>query len=141
MASANDKGDRRERELVNKLDDNGFAVMRAPASGSATDRELPDVLAGNSEKFYAIEVKSSGGNPIYLTGEEVEALIYFAQNFGAKARIGVRFDREDWYFFHPNDLYTTDSGNYRVKKEKAIREGIDFQELTGHSKQQKLSEE
>jgi Holliday junction resolvase len=25
------KGDRRERELVNQLDDAGFAVMRAPA--------------------------------------------------------------------------------------------------------------
>ena len=37
------KGDRRERELVNALDEAGFAVMRAPASGAATDRELPDV--------------------------------------------------------------------------------------------------
>jgi hypothetical protein len=44
--SANRKGDRRERELVNKLDDAGFAVMRAPASGSATARDLPDGLAG-----------------------------------------------------------------------------------------------
>jgi len=47
----NKKGDRRERELVNRLDDAGFAVMRAPASGGATQRELPDVLAGNGEAF------------------------------------------------------------------------------------------
>ena len=114
---ANRKGDRRERELVNRLDEAGFAVMRAPASGGATKRELPDVLAGNGETFYAIEAKSSGGDPIYLTGEEVEGLVYFARNFGAKARIGVRFDREDWYFHHPDDLYTTDGGNYRVKQE------------------------
>ena len=131
--SANRKGDRRERELVNRLDESGFAVMRAPASGSATDRELPDVLAGDSERFYAIEAKSSSGNPIYLSGEEVEALIYFAQNFGAKARIGVRFDREDWYFFHPGDLYTTDGGNYRVKKETALADGVDFEEFVGRS--------
>ena len=131
--SANRKGDRRERELVNRLDESGFAVMRAPASGSATDRELPDVLAGDGERFYAIEAKSSGGDPIYLSGEEVEALIYFAQNFGAKARIGVRFDREDWYFFHPGDLYTTDGGNYRVKKETALADGVDFQEFVGIS--------
>jgi len=131
--SANRKGDRRERELVNRLDESGFAVMRAPASGSATDRELPDVLAGDGERFYAIEAKSSSGNPIYLSGEEVEALIYFAQNFGAKARIGVRFDREDWYFFHPGDLYTTDGGNYRVKKETALADGVDFEEFVGRS--------
>ena len=125
------KGDRRERELVNALDDAGFAVMRAPASGSATQRELPDVLAGNGEAFYAIEAKASAGNPIYLTGEEVEALIYFSRNFGAKARIGVRFDREEWYFFHPGELHVTDGGNYRVKKEQAIENGEPLAELVG----------
>ncbi|WP_299335062.1 Holliday junction resolvase Hjc [Haloplanus sp.] len=138
--SANRKGDRRERELVNELDAAGFAVMRAPASGSATDRDLPDVLAGNGKTFYAIEAKSSAGDPIYLTGEEVESLIYFARNFGANARIAVRFDREDWYFFHPGDCYTTDGGNYRVKKETALAEGTDFDELVGHSTQASLDE-
>jgi Holliday junction resolvase len=131
--SANRKGDRRERELVNRLDESGFAVMRAPASGSATERELPDVLAGDGDRFYAIEAKSSSGDPIYLSGEEVEALVFFAQNFGAKARIAVRFDREDWYFFHPGDLYTTDGGNYRVKKETALADGVDFEEFVGVS--------
>ena len=138
--SANRKGDRRERELVNQLDAAGFAVMRAPASGSATDRDLPDVLAGDDGRFYAIEAKSSSGDPIYLSGEEVEALVYFAQNFGAKARIAVRFDREDWYFFHPGDLYTTDGGNYRVKKETALAEGTDFDELVGHSERTTLDD-
>jgi len=130
---ANRKGDRRERELVNRLDESGFAVMRAPASGSATERELPDVLAGDGDRFYAIEAKSSSGRPIYLSGEEVEALIYFAQNFGAKSRIAVRFDREDWYFFHPGDLHVTDGGNYRVKKETALADGVDFDEFVGRS--------
>ena len=140
MVNVNGKGDRRERELVNLLDEAGFAVMRAPASGSATTRELPDVLAGNGDVFYAIEAKSSAGDPIYLTGEEVEALIYFAQNFGAKARIAVRFDREDWYFFHPGDLYVTDGGNYRVKKETALAEGEDFDEFVGRSKRTTLDD-
>ncbi|AFK17911.1 nucleoid-structuring protein H-NS [Haloferax mediterranei ATCC 33500] len=139
--SSNRKGDRRERELVNELDEAGFAVMRAPASGSATTRELPDVLAGNGEVFYAIEAKASSGRPIYLSGEEVEALIYFSQNFGAKARIAVRFDREDWYFFHPGDLYVTDGGNYRVKKETALSEGEDFESFTGGPKQTRLGDD
>jgi len=138
--SSNRKGDRRERELVNELDDAGFAVMRAPASGSATARELPDVLAGDGEDFYAIEAKSSSGDPIYLDGEEVEALVYFARNFGAKPRVGVRFDREDWYFFHPGDLHETDGGNYRVKLETALADGTDFAELTGQSEKVTLDE-
>ena len=138
--SSNRKGDRRERELVNELDDHGFAVMRAPASGSATERELPDVLAGNGEEFYAIEAKSSAGDPIYLTGEEVEALVYFARNFGARPRVGVRFDRERWYFFHPGDLHVTDGGNYRVKRETALGEGEDLPSLAGESTQSRLGD-
>jgi Holliday junction resolvase len=137
---SNAKGDRRERELVNRLDGAGFAVMRAPASGSATERELPDALAGDGEVFYAIEAKSSAGNPIYLTGEEVEALVFFAQNFGAKPRIGVRFDREDWYFFHPSECHVTDGGNYRVQKETALEDGMDFDELTGDSSRTRLDD-
>jgi len=137
---SNAKGDRRERELVNELDGAGFAVMRAPASGSATERELPDVLAGDGERFYAIEAKSSAGDPIYLDGDEVYALVYFARNFGATPRIGVRFDREDWYFFHPDDLHKTDGGNYRVKKKTALADGTDFAEFTGHSQKVTLDE-
>ena len=140
MANSNAKGDRRERELVNALDEAGFAVMRAPASGSATERELPDVLTGDGETFYAIEAKSSAGDPIYLDGGEIEALLFFARNFGAKPRVGVRFDREDWYFFHPADLYVTDGGNYRVKKEIAVADGIDMAELTGESEKVTLDE-
>ena len=140
MVNANSKGDRRERELVNLLDERGFAVMRAPASGSATDRELPDVLAGDGDRFYAIEAKSSAGDPIYLSGEEVEALVYFSRNFGAKPRVAVRFDREDWYFFHPGDLYTTDGGNYRVKQETALSDGTDLPELAGESEKVTLDE-
>jgi Holliday junction resolvase len=128
VSGRNRKGDRRERELVNALDDRGFAVMRAPASGSATERELPDVLVGDGDVFYAIEAKSSSGDPIYLTSDEVEALRYFSENFGAKPRIGVRFDREDWYFFHPGDLHFT-GRNYRVKKEKALEDGTTMGEL------------
>lgn len=133
MPNSNTKGSRRERELVNKLDDNGFAVMKAPASGSATERDLPDVLAGNGEDFYAFEVKASSGDPIYLDQEEVEGLCYFATALGVKPRIAVRFDRQDWYFFDPEDCYRTDGGNYRVKKETALAKGTDFLELVGNS--------
>jgi len=138
--SANRKGDRRERELVNRLDEAGFAVMRAPASGSSTNRDLPDVLAGDGERFYAVEAKSSSGDPIYLGGDEVESLLYFSRNFGAKARVGVRFDREDWYFFHPGELYTTDGGNYRVKKETALADGEDLAALAGDSERTTLDD-
>lgn len=124
----NKKGDRRERELVNLLDDGRWAVMRAPASGGGTKRELPDVLCGDGNVFYAIELKSSNGDPIYIDEEEVNGLKFFADNFGAIDMIGVRFDRCDFYFFDPDELYRTNSGNYRVKKED-LEDGIHVDEL------------
>lgn len=129
----NKKGDRRERELVNKLSDDGFAVMRAPASGSAAPRELPDVLAGNTVQVHAIEVKSSNGNPIYIDEQEITNLNYFAHSFGARPHVGVRFDREDWYFFQPTELYRTPQGNYRVKKETALNNGTHYTDFIDHT--------
>jgi len=67
-------------------------------------------------------------------------LTFFARNFGAKARIAVRFDREDWYFFHPGDLYTTDAGSYRVKKETALADGTDFPEFVGETEKVTLDQ-
>ncbi len=120
----NSKGTRRERELVTLLDERGFAVMRAPASGSSTERELPDVLFGNGRSFYACEAKSSSGRPIYIDEEEIDALTFFAEKFGAIPIIGVRFDYDtNWYYFHPSEVYRTDDGNYRVKQETAVEEG------------------
>lgn len=147
----NKKGSQRERELVNLLDESGFAVMRAPASGGATDRELPDVLTGNGEEFYAIEAKTSGGDPIYIDEREVDELQYFSKYFGAVALIGVRFDSKHgdpaygnddisgWYFFEPEDMYRTDSGNYRCKKETALQDGIPFEELVDDECEVELS--
>jgi len=140
VANSNRKGSARERELVNWLDGDGWAVIRAPASGSATQRELPDALAGNGDRFYAIEAKASGGDPIYYDEEEVEALLFFASNFGATALLGARYDEthgdpsygEDWpawYFFPPEDAHQTPNMNYRAKKERAETHGIPITEL------------
>lgn len=112
------KGDRNERELVNELDEQGFEVMRAPASGSATDRELPDVVASDGEVGYAIEAKSVGSGKKYIDFEEIVGVLKFAKCFGVRARIGTRYNRREWRFFHPAELYKTDSGNHRISKDK-----------------------
>lgn len=138
-------GDARERELVNifaqeRLDsvpkqyhgifDRGeWAVMRAPASGSATDRELPDVLVGNGSSFYAIEAKArERGQYVYLTEAEVGGLAYFAGNFGAQPRVAVRYNYNPWRFYDPESLYRTDGGNYRVR-EADLDDGLGITEL------------
>lgn len=116
MVSSNRKGDRREREFVNRVADADEAVMRAPASGSATERDLPDVFF-SAGVFYAGELKTSAGDPIYIDKEEVRALRWFADKFGAKAVIGVRWDGDTtWYLYDPDNLHETEKA-YRVKSE------------------------
>ena len=139
------KGTRAEHNLVKKLHSAGFAVVRSPSSGSGTDRPLPDALAGRDGDFHAIECKYSSENTIYLTDDEVSALEYFARNFGAQPLLAIRYavrrgdppwgvDGDDgWRFFETDDdtLYETDSGNTRVKKERAYANGATFEQTFG----------
>lgn len=135
MGNSSRKGARAERGLVNWLAENGWAVMRAPASGSATDRDLPDVLFGDGERFVAAEVKSSGEDIIYLDESEVDSLQYFADAFGAEAMAAVRFDleygdpaygadRPGFYFIPLGKLEMTPGDNFRVRKDSAQTQGI-----------------
>jgi len=118
--SRSKKGDRLERELVNMFDDEGFASIRIPASGGATKRELPDILAGDGNNTYAIEAKGRKDGPIYLDWKEIMDLLVFSNRMGVKARIGARYNREDWRFYHPAELYITDSCSRRVDYESDV---------------------
>ena len=92
-------GSREERELVKMLWDADCAAMRAPASGGATKKPLPDIIAGNGKIYLAIEVKSSSKDRIYINSEKIEALCEFARIFGAQPYIGAKFTRKKWRFY------------------------------------------
>jgi Holliday junction resolvase len=114
------KGDRYERRLVNFFDAAGYMVMRAPSSGSATERDLPDVFVGKSGERVAFEVKYEGSTDgiVYLTREEVEALCRFATVFGADPMVAVRWYRDGaFYLFGVDQLDETNGGNLRVTRE------------------------
>lgn len=114
------KGDRYERRLVNLFDAAEYMVMRAPSSGSATDRDLPDVFVGKSGERVAFEVKYEGSTDgiVYLDREEVEALCRFATVFGCEPRVAVRWIRDGaFYLFRVDQLGETDGGNLRVTRE------------------------
>ena len=133
------KGSREERELVKMLWDADCAAMRAPASGGATKKPLPDVIAGNGKIYLAIEVKSTSSDRIYINSEKIDALLEFSRIFGAQPYVGAKFKREKWRFVSIEHLYTTKQENYRVDKELAFNKGIELNELVGKDKQVKFS--
>jgi len=109
----NSKGDRGERELRDRLNDEGFAVVRAAGSGSAPGFDLPDLHVSDGGYEWAIEVKRHDTSKNrYLTEAEVEALLRYASLFRrAEPRVGVRWDRDTtWYLADPRDLPETDAG-------------------------------
>jgi len=132
------KGSNEERDLVHKLWEKGFAAMRAPASGGATKRPLPDVLAGNSEIYIAIEVKTTTKEKIYVDSPQIDALQEFSDIFGAKPYLGIKFKYTKWLFLDPDSIERTRSNNYRIEKDLALKNGLDLDEITKKDKQVKF---
>ena len=132
------KGSNEERDLVHKLWEKGFAAMRAPASGGATKKPLPDVLAGNNKIYLAIEVKATTKEKIYIDSHKIDALCEFSDIFGAKPYLGVKFKHTKWLFLVPDKIERTRSNNYRIEKDLALQNGLDLDEVTGKDKQVKF---
>ena len=132
------KGSAEERDLVHKLWDLKFAAMRAPASGGATKNPLPDVLAGNSKIYLAIEVKTTTKEIIYIDELQIEDLCKFSETFGAEPYIGVKFKYTKWYFLKPEQTPRTRTGNYKIEKDYAIEKGLELSEIAGIDKQVKF---
>lgn len=131
-AAAGRKGSKYERELVNHFADNGWGALRLPSSGSATDRDLPDVLAGRPRKAtpkvgwthpkptktysqtWAIEAKSGQATTLYVTESEVRDLEAFANVWGATPLLGARSTQQGTdtrhYLLRPADARRTDGG-------------------------------
>lgn len=132
------KGSAEERNLVHKLWDKNFAAMRAPASGGATKRPLPDVLAGNGKVYLAIEVKTTTKEKIYIDSPQIDALCEFSDIFGADPYLGIKFKYTKWLFLPPEIIDRTRSNNYRIEKDIALEKGLELDEIIGMDKQVKF---
>jgi len=127
MGSAKAKGTRYERELVKAFWDAGFGVVRAPTSGGATSRALPDIVAGNGKVYYAIEVKMKKNLPIYIREEQVEEIKEFSRRFGAKAFVAVKLPYKEWRFV-PVEVISKNGKNYKVGEEEYLK-GLKLENL------------
>jgi len=119
------KGVREERELVKILDRLGFAVLRAPASGSRTRLDRPDLLAGRKGFIVALEVKTTSRETLYLGEESVAQLLRFSRRFGAKPFLAVKFKRrrKGWLLVEAEGLKRTGKG-FKLTLREALRRGL-----------------
>ncbi len=122
--TAKARGSAAERELLHKLHDCGWAVVRAAGSGS-TSVEAPDVIAGKKGMFLAIEIKYCSKERQYLRYEEIIDLIEFATRASCEAWIAVRYIRKGWTFVKAAELQSSGKNYVIVRGEH----GISFEEL------------
>jgi holliday junction resolvase Hjr len=125
--SAKSRGTNAERDLIHKFWERGWAAMRAAGSGSQ-QYPSPDVIASNNVRKLAIECKLTTEERKYFTKQEVNELKFFAERFGAEPWLAVKFFREEWRFFTPEDAAETDA-SFVVTVEQARSRAITFEEL------------
>lgn len=123
-----------ERALARSYAKRGWAVLRAPASGAATDREMPDLLVGwhDHEKRrgerYALEVKASKETTAYIDSEEVDGLRWFGSQLQALPAVAARFKRDTTAYIVPLAECResrTGSGTLGVPHETAEERAVD----------------
>ncbi|WP_338600604.1 Holliday junction resolvase Hjc [Sulfolobus tengchongensis] len=120
------KGTSVEREVVSKLREKGFAVLRAPASGSKRKDSVPDIVALKNGVIILIEMKSrKDGNKIYVKREQAEGIIEFAKKSGGLLFLGIK--KPGILKFVPFEkLRRTETGNYVADIDM---EGLDLEGL------------
>lgn len=125
--SRKSKGINAERDLIHKFWKNGWAALRIAGSGSMKYPSA-DILAANKSRKIAIECKTSNKKSKYISKEYIKQLKTFSDLFGAEAWIGIKFDRQNWFFLGLDDL--KDSGNNLLASlDIAKKKGQLFEEL------------
>lgn len=120
------RGFRKERELVRKLWDEGFACIRAPASGSKVKHSVqPDIVAARNGIVLVMEVKTRrDAKSVYIEKEQVDKVAEWAKRAGPNAipLVAVYLGKGlGWRFATLDKLEATERGNYRLSLNEASR--------------------
>ncbi len=124
------KGSNAERELIHMLWNEGYAAIRAAGSGSCK-YPVPDIIASNALRRLAIECKVTKDNSKHFTKKEIADLGEFCAKFGAEGYLGIKFSKNDWFFFTIEDLKLTKSENFSISESDAQVKGLNFRQLLG----------
>ncbi len=96
------KGYMAERELVLKLSELGWAVIRAPRSGRM-GIPLPDVVAIRSGRVLSFEVKSRKPG-FKMREEQLKELEEWRERSGTDVFIALKLPYKGWVCLHLNDI-------------------------------------
>lgn len=131
MSTTRKRGFAHERDLASRFWNYGFAVLRAPASGSKTKRLLyPDLIAIYKGKVLVFEIKTmKKPRSLYIEQNQIKKLVEFADRAGGEAYLAVKVvGSGEWVFIPIYKLEKTEKGTFKVKRD-VISEGYRFEAL------------
>ncbi len=122
------KGSKAERELLKLFTQHGWRAVRVAGSGIGEDSPCDLLAAKLGKKGFAIEVKSSKKQAIYISKSQINDFIIFSSIIGLKPIIATRFNREGWLFLNPKHM--KDTGKYfSISLERAKSKGKRFSQF------------
>ena len=96
------KGYAAERELTHELYSRGYAVLRAPHSGSISIAS-PDIVAIKNGKVFVIECKSHK-KAFTVDMSQLQELQEWEKRAGAIAYVAWKISHKGWHFLKLNDV-------------------------------------
>ena len=126
------KGANAERELIHKLYNLGFSVVRVAGSG-ATSLPSPDILALTPKKKLAIECKFWNSAYLHIHVDEMKQLVSWAERAGTEMYVAWKIPNRGWFFLLPEHFNKTDK-NFIVSKKAAMKKGLSLLVVAGKQK-------
>ena len=130
------KGANAERELLQILYNEGFAVVRVAGSG-ISKMPCPDCLAFKGNKRFACECKAWRGKYLNISIEQMENLLSWSRQAGMPVYIAWRIPRKGWRFIDPS-LFKKSPKSYSITLNNAFTEGKPLNVFIGKQKRIKL---
>lgn len=119
MVFISKKGMQQERDCVNMLVNNGVFAVRVAGSGAGSSgRGVPDVVAKYKSNVYAIEVKSSSKDVIYVEDSQIKRLVKFCSCQSVIPVIAIKFNWLPFVFLKLKELECTSNGNRKISRER-----------------------
>ncbi|MBU0662437.1 MAG: Holliday junction resolvase Hjc [Candidatus Diapherotrites archaeon] len=131
------KGADAERELIHKLFNLGFSVVRTAGSGS-TSLPAPDLIALSREKRLAFESKAWNAAYLNISNAQMEELQGWCERADAELYVAWKIPREGWLFLKPEHFVQTGK-NYAITRKKALSSALSLSVIAGHQSKLGLS--
>ena len=123
------KGSNAERELMLKLWNNGFAVLRAAGSG-VNQLPCPDVIAINKKKKIAFECKAWNSKHLSIDVKQMDQMLEWAVKADAEMYIAWKIPQKGWLFLQVKD-FNKHANTYTISLKNAAKSTTKLEILAG----------